>query len=360
MNTTILMGLVSNAALLLALIVVYEFSYILPKKWKTGIPILNGILIGLIGLAIMVFPFKFDTGIFFDTRSILISITALTFGPIQTIVASAILIAYRLLLGGAGFGMGVSLIITSALLGILWKRFLLSQNIKYRWFNIYLFGVIVHIFMLACAFTFPWPTSLHILREISIPVLLIYPVCTVLLSLLLLHQKERNESMIQVAEAEDRYKSLFHNSHAVMLLIDPKNGKIIDANLAAAGFYGWPLEMMKTMNISQINTLSAEDLKGLMNKTTLQSKKHFHFQHRRAFENAVDVEVFSGPIKLHGKNLLYSIVHDISERASLERAKNEMEAQLRQQQKLEAIGTLAGGVAHEINNPVNGIMNYAN
>ena len=36
-----------------------------------------------------------------------------------------------------------------------------------------------------------------------------------------------------------------------------------------------------------------------------------------------------------------------------------MEARLRQQQRLESVGTLAGGVAHEINNPINGVMNYA-
>jgi PAS domain S-box-containing protein len=54
-----------------------------------------------------------------------------------------------------------------------------------------------------------------------------------------------------------------------------------------------------------------------------------------------------------------SSARDITEIKLAERQKADMEAQLRHAQKLESIGTLASGVAHEINNPINGVMNYA-
>lgn len=54
-----------------------------------------------------------------------------------------------------------------------------------------------------------------------------------------------------------------------------------------------------------------------------------------------------------------AISNDITERKRMEKERRDTEAKLRQQQKLESIGILAGGVAHEINNPINGIMNYA-
>ena len=52
-------------------------------------------------------------------------------------------------------------------------------------------------------------------------------------------------------------------------------------------------------------------------------------------------------------------LEDITERGLAEQERLTLDAHLRQHQKLESIGTLAGGVAHEINNPISGIMNYA-
>ncbi|MBI9032772.1 PAS domain-containing protein, partial [bacterium] len=58
-------------------------------------------------------------------------------------------------------------------------------------------------------------------------------------------------------------------------------------------------------------------------------------------------------------NILFGVTQDITDRKKMEEEKLNLEMHLRHQQKLESIGTLAGGVAHEINNPINGIMNYA-
>lgn len=66
---------------------------------------------------------------------------------------------------------------------------------------------------------------------------------------------------------------------------------------------------------------------------------------------------FKNPIT--GKRNLVGTIRDITERKKAEKEKAKLEAQLQQAQKMESIGTLAGGVAHEINNPINAIMNYA-
>ncbi|QOX63532.1 PAS domain S-box protein [Anoxybacterium hadale] len=325
----IIMGLINNAALLLALIIIYEISYNIPAGWVKLVPWMNGILIGFIGLIIMTFPYELKPGIFFDTRTILISTSALTFGLLPASIASIILVLYRIALGGAGLLMGIATIVTSVCVGGLWRHFFIPQYGRLRWVNIYLFGVVVHLLMLVDAFVLAWDTALQIIEQITIPVLLVYPIATVILSLLILQQKERKEAQTRIMDAEERYKSIFHNSHNIMLLIDPHSGSIIDANPAASRFYGWTIETLKSMNIEQINTLNPDETKAEMEKAYLEKRNYFLFQHRRASGEAVDVEVHSSPVTLKEKTYLYSIIHDISDRVVANLALYESEQRFR-------------------------------
>src|SRR5690606_31000345 len=66
------------------------------------------------------------------------------------------------------------------------------------------------------------------------------------------------------------------------------------------------------------------------------------------------------PIVVDGRvERVIAVGTDVTARREAEAAQARLEATIRQQQRLESIGTLASGVAHEINNPVQGIMNYA-
>jgi PAS domain S-box-containing protein len=107
-----------------------------------------------------------------------------------------------------------------------------------------------------------------------------------------------------------RYESFFENDNIVMLIIDPDNGQIIDANPAAAGFYGWSREKLKSMNISEINMLSKSAIKAEMNSARKKKKKFFNFIHQAKDGKIKDVQVYSQPINFGDRDLLYSIIHE--------------------------------------------------
>ena len=140
-----------------------------------------------------------------------------------------------------------------------------------------------------------------------------------------------------VAELQDRsdnaeqlLKSLFENSHSIMLLIHPENGNIIDANGTACEFYGYTKHEITNMRIMDINTLSEEQVFKEMQKARLAKCKKFTFRHRLSSGAVKDVEVFSGPITLSGEKVLYSIIHDISERRRIEQERENLIAKLEQ------------------------------
>jgi PAS domain S-box-containing protein len=130
---------------------------------------------------------------------------------------------------------------------------------------------------------------------------------------------EKKQQLVLLKESEAKFKALFFNNHVVMLIIDPETAKIVEANPAAAEFYGHSIEHLKEMLITEINVLSPQELTSEIQLASTLGKNKFNFKHRLATGEIKDVEVFSGPITIQNKKYLYSIVQDITERKETER-----------------------------------------
>lgn len=142
-------------------------------------------------------------------------------------------------------------------------------------------------------------------------------------------QGKHGESVNGTCEDKDQYKGLFHNSHTVMLMIDPKSGNIIDANPAAIAYYGWSYKELTNKTISDINTLTEEQVHQEMKNAKKQNRRHFIFEHCMANGAIRPVEVYSGPINLNGKQISFSIVHDIAEKKKAERDREKLLVELK-------------------------------
>lgn len=119
-------------------------------------------------------------------------------------------------------------------------------------------------------------------------------------------------------DSEQRYRSLFENSHAVMLIIDPEKLLVVEANQAACDFYGWPKEELVGKDVGEISLLEGDELRKDLDDGVNRRKSKQGFRHRKADGTIVDVETHSGPIVLGGRTHLFSIVHDISDRKKVE------------------------------------------
>ncbi len=141
-----------------------------------------------------------------------------------------------------------------------------------------------------------------------------------------LEQAELNRTL---QASEERFRRIFENNMAVMLLIDPDSHRIIDANLAAETFYGWTREQIREMTVNQINTLPASEISREMEKARSRKSIYFNFRHRKADGSVADVEVYSSKVEIDGKEYLHSIIYDITDRIIAEKKLRENDALIR-------------------------------
>ncbi len=125
------------------------------------------------------------------------------------------------------------------------------------------------------------------------------------------------------------YKALFTDNNFIMLLVDPRTGNIEDANRAASEFYGYSYSKLKSMKIQQLNTLPNKQVVEKKEKIKCHKKNYFVVEHRLADGSNKTVEIYSGKINHKGKQLLYSIIHDITDSKNTERMLRESQENYR-------------------------------
>jgi len=132
----------------------------------------------------------------------------------------------------------------------------------------------------------------------------------------------------RLVESESRFRHFFEKNGSVMLLIDPANGQVINANAAASHFYGYTHDALLHMNVNQINTLAPQAIAEEMAHAKKEERNYFYFPHRLASGEVRSVEVYSTPITIDQNVFLFSIVNDITERRRTEEHMRELQARL--------------------------------
>lgn len=320
MEESIVVGLIQNIAILLTFSMLYDYFWSRNEKCKNiYFKISSGIVLGGIGIILVLTPWHFIPGIFFDTRSVMLSISGLFFGPLATITAMIVTGLYRIFMGGDGVFMGVAVVVTSGTIGLLWRYFRPDWRKKNHLFELVAMGFVVHLVMLGCTVFLPDEIRTETTKNIALPVILIYPFATVLLGMLMLNQAKNWNTRQALNVSEKKFRRIIEQATDAMYISDLE-GNIIDTNHQACKRMNYTREELLNLKVTDLDAQveEIEKMKGIFEEINENESFTFESVHRRKNGETFPVEINSSMIDIEGTHYIIGFVRDITERKKAE------------------------------------------
>lgn len=170
--------------------------------------------------------------------------------------------------------------------------------------------------------------------------------------------RERDLLIDTLAVSEKKYRTLFEDSMEAMCLTH--GGKIVDTNPAWLNMHGYE-NKDEVLGADIIGFIHPEDRQILSQRRQTWPElrgRLYRMRDIRKDGTSVDVELYSSGITLGDQHMILATIRDITDVKKTETLQKELENRLQRARKMEAIGTLASGVAHDLNNILSGIVTY--
>ena len=158
--------------------------------------------------------------------------------------------------------------------------------------------------------------------------------------------------------SEEQYRAIF-NAAADALVLRDDSGRVVDINAAVTVLTGYSREEVMGERRWIFARADNSALAGEMHRRVIAGESvHFEVQGIKKDGTPIDIEMNAVPMLYRGKPHALGMGRDITARKRAEAERDALELQLRQAQKMEAIGHLTGGIAHDFNNLLASIMGY--
>jgi diguanylate cyclase (GGDEF)-like protein/PAS domain S-box-containing protein len=196
--------LTKGVALLLALSQLYGYSRSILHAYPRLQTLVAGLLFGGISVVGMAMPLTLAPGLIFDARSVVLSMASLFGGPWVGGLAAGIAAAYRWSQGGAGAPVGVAVVLCSATIGLLYHYAHAQGRVGLRWWQLLLFGLLVHTVQIYLLTWLPAGLVPLVLDKVALPFLSVFSLATVLLGLVLKDSRNRLDTEVALRKQESR------------------------------------------------------------------------------------------------------------------------------------------------------------
>lgn len=249
--------LILNSTLLVTLAVLFSFVYRSKETSLVPQQIISGILFGGITIIGMNIPMTVSPGIFYDGRSVVLTMSGLFGGFISGAISMMMALLYRLYLGGEGIWAGSATILLASTIGLLFRKFYHNRPEQSSALSLYVLGLIVHIAMLSCQFLLPIDTAIKIVSQIWQPILLVFPLATLMMGLILRNEVKRVNTETELHKREANYRTTLHSIDNGIITTN-EEGTITFINPMAIKLTGYAEEKAVARPISEVFQLIDE------------------------------------------------------------------------------------------------------